>query len=293
MLQSMTGYGSAHDKVDGIEYAVEARSVNNRYLKITIKLPESCSPAEAEIEKCLRSKITRGTISLSIRMKVQDELAVYNVNTAAMNKYLEQLRELEIEANPLLRIDLGSLLQLPGVTQPPPLEEICQKTFDGLMKLVAMTVDDLVKMRGKEGKALLAELLLHCKSLEEGLKIVETRRPAVIKEYHSKLAQRVAELTSQGRINIDSDVLAREVAIFADRCDVAEEVSRLRGHIEQFRQATSAKESAGRKLDFIAQEMLREANTIASKSCDTEISKAVVDMKTTIDRIKEQVQNVE
>jgi uncharacterized protein (TIGR00255 family) len=294
MLLSMTGFGSAHGQVDGVEYAIETRSVNNRYLKISLKLPEPWASAEGEFEKRVRGRLRRGTVTLSVRMKVPQDLAAYRVNTAAVRQYVDQLRELETDrADSLLRIDLGALLALPGVCEPPPLEELCERTHEGLVALVDQALAGLIDMRREEGRALEADLLGNCDVVERNLALVAGRCDVVVQEYHDRLAARVAELTNAGRINVDEDILAREVAIFAERCDVAEEVSRLTGHITQFREALDAGEPIGRKLDFIAQEMLREANTIASKSNDTEIARAVVDVKTAIDRIKEQVQNVE
>ena len=293
MLLSMTGFGGAQGQAEGVEYAVEVRSVNNRYFKGIIRLPESWGHAEAEIEKLVRSRISRGTVTLSIRMKVPDDEAAYRVNTAALTRYVEQLRPLEMDANPAFRIDLGAMLQLPGVCQPPPMEELCQKTRSGLMQLVGQALDALMKMRQEEGKAVDADLRGHCRVIEENLAAVCERSPDVVKLYYERLAARVEELTTAGRVKIDEETLAREVAIYAERCDIAEEISRLTGHMDQFRQALDSAETGGRKLDFIAQEMLREANTIASKANDADIGRAVVEIKTAIDRIKEQVQNVE
>jgi len=293
MLRSMTGFGSVTGEVNGVQYAVEARSVNNRYLKVVLKLPESWSGAEAEVEKLVRSHVQRGTVTLSVRMRVPDEKASYRVNAAALNSYVEQLRPMAVEAKSMLRIDLGSLLQLPGVCEPPSYDQIVKETHDGLMDLVGQTLADLVTMRQREGGELKDDLLGHCDVIEQHLETVVARAPLVVREYHERLTSRVAELANAGKVQIDKDSLAREVAIFADRADVAEEISRLRGHVGQFRQATESAEPAGRKLDFIAQEMLREANTIASKGSDVEIARAVVDIKTAIDRIKEQVQNAE
>lgn len=293
MLISMTGFGAAAGPVDGVEYAVEVRSVNNRYLKTVIKLPESWSHAEAEFEKLLRGTVTRGTVTLSVRMRICDAEAAYRVNVVALSNYIEQLKPLSKDANPMLRVDLGSMMMLPGVCEPPKMEELCERTHDGLMELVNRAITGLVDMRTSEGQAVHADLLANCDIIEQNLTAIAERSPLVVREYHERLTARVQELTSAARLEIDADSLAREVAIYADRCDIAEEISRLTGHLEQFRQATDGDKPAGRKLDFITQEMLREANTIGSKSNDTDIARAVVDIKTAVDRLKEQVQNVE
>jgi len=289
----MTGFGAAQGQVEGVNYTVEIRSVNNRYLKPVVKLPEIWFHAEAEVEKLLRTRIHRGSVTIRVQMRLPDSKAACRINLDAVASYVHQLKMIEVEAGPTLRIDLGSLLQMPGACTPPPNEEICQSTHDGLMKLVDEALEALVAMRRVEGAALEAELLAQCDVVESCLDVVRTRAPEVIKDYQERLTQRVRELLAGGRADIDAELLAREVAIFAERCDVTEEVARLSGHIEQFRQATTTNEAAGRKLDFVAQEMLREANTIASKANDADIAQAVVEMKTAIDRIKEQVANVE
>lgn len=293
MLRSMTGFGSATGVVDGVEFSVEIRSVNNRYLRTIVKLPESWMHAEAEAEKLLRNELHRGHVTLSVRMKVSDEQAAYRVNTSALRKYIDQMKVLETDGGLTLRIDLGSLLQLPGVCEPPPMDEICRRTRDGLMKLIAQAVGQLVEMRKQEGRAIEDDLFARCDQVEKGLAVVSERSPLVVQDYRDRLFARVKELTDSGEISLDAESLVREVAIFAERSDVAEEISRLKGHLEQFRKATSASEPSGRKLDFLTQEMLRESNTIGSKANDAMIAREVVDMKTAIDRIKEQVQNVE
>jgi len=293
MLRSMTGFGSAEGRIEGVEYAVEIRSFNNRYFKGVIKLPECLCQAESDVEKLLRVRLNRGTVVVAVRMRLPDELAAYRVNAAALQRYLDELKPLEIDANPALRIDLGSLLQLPGVCEPQPLDEVVERSRDGLLGLVSQAVDGVMTMRLAEGKGLRADVMARCGEIEANLEIVCQRAPLVVQAYHERLAARVKELTNAAKADIDEEYLAREVAVFAERCDVAEEISRLRSHLEQFRGAADSPEPAGRKLDFIAQEMLREANTIASKANDAEIARAVVEIKTAIDRIKEQVQNVE
>ena len=293
MLRSMTGFGSGAGQVDGVEYAVEARSVNNRYLKASIRVPDALSGIESEIEKRLRDRVQRGTVTLSLQMRLPDDQAACRLNTAVLDSYLNQLRPVEVEANPMLRIDLATLLQLPGVCEPPSVDELLEATHEGMFEVIGRALDALAEMRRKEGRVLQDDLLGHCASVAEHLAVVEQAAPQVVLDYQERLTQRVTELTRAGNVELDRDQLAREVAIFADRCDVAEEISRLKGHVEQFRQTVELDVPTGRKLDFIAQEMLREANTIASKANSGEVVRTVVEIKTSIDRIKEQVQNVE
>ncbi|MCE5279214.1 MAG: YicC/YloC family endoribonuclease [Planctomycetaceae bacterium] len=293
MMNSMTGFGAAQGQVCGAEFNVEARSVNNRYLKTLLRLPDAFSALESEVESLLRAKISRGTVQLFVGMKLAGDQAASAVNTAALSAYLDQIKTLEIEANPTLRIDLGAMLLLPGVCQPPELDRLREQSRDGLLKLITAALDQMMTMRRREGEALKADLLRNCSVVEASLAQVSARADVSVKAYQRRLLDRVAELTGQSGITVDAEALAREVAIFAERCDIAEEISRLTAHLDQFRQSMDTPEPVGRKLDFIAQELLREANTIASKAADAEIARAVVDIKTAIDRIKEQVQNIE
>lgn len=293
MLSSMTGFGSKVGHLDGLECTVLARSVNNRYLKTVIKLPEAWAEAESDVERLIRRRLHRGTVTVTVRIKVADERAASDVNIAALRKYVDQLRQLAVEAQPALRIDLGSLLLLPGVCEPPCLEDIVHKARGDLAALIDAALDALVDMRGNEGEAIAEDLRANCDVIEVQLAAVAGRVPNVVRSYQERLQARVAELTNAGTVRVDEESLAREVAVFAERSDIAEEIARLRGHVGQFREALAQGGAAGRKLDFIAQEMLREANTMASKANDADIARCVVEMKTAIDRIKEQVQNLE
>ena len=292
MLQSMTGFGAAQGHCDGVEYSVEMRAVNHRYLKVSVKLPEIWSSAEADIENLLRSRLHRGSIGLSVRMRISDEQAAYTVNTEALKKYIDQLKGLKSDAGENLSIDLAVLLNMPGVCNPPQMDDLRERTCGELMDLINQAIDHLLEMRAREGQAVQDDLLAQCDQVESSLGVVGSRSPQVTEDYHKRLCERVEGLIGTARIDIDRDYLAREVAVFADRCDINEEISRQNGHLRQFRETCSSDQPVGRKLDFIAQEMLREANTIASKANDSEIARAVVDMKTAVDRIKEQVQNV-
>jgi len=293
MLLSMTGYGGAHGRANGVEYDVEVRAVNSRYFKAVVKLPEMWSSIESEVEQLVRSRLSRGSITVTVRMRITDELAAYQVNSAALLRYVQQLREVEIDANPTLRIDLAALLQLPGVCQPPSAEEVCSKTRNRLMDLVGQALDAVMTMRRAEGQLIADDLLANCRAAQDRLSVIGKRAPFVVQEYRDRLTARVTELMNSAKLDLARDALVREVAVFAERCDIAEEIQRLSGHIEQFRLVMGSTETSGRKLDFIAQEMLREANTIGSKANDLEIARSVVDIKTAIDRIKEQVQNIQ
>jgi len=186
------------------------------------------------------------------------------------------------------------LLTLPGVIRPTsPDKEMAEQIKEVVLKISQEAIDKLKQMRAAEGNFLEADLKKRCRAIEQDLEQIRGRSAAVLQEYAKKLKKRVDKLLAQAELKLDEEILAREVAIFADRSDISEEVARLDSHLQQFAQTCKANDQAGRRLDFIGQEMLREANTIASKASDTEITCWVVDIKCQIDRIKEQVQNVE
>ena len=294
MLRSMTGYGQAQGEISGGQCAVEIRSVNSRYFKAVVRLPELWCHMEADVEQHLRSRLTRGTVHFVLRMKTLSAESAYEINVAALERYIEQLDALRPEQSDIrLTVDMATLLMLPGVCVPPEPQDLCEKSRPALVALVDQAVDALLEMRRQEGQTIARDLLDNGRLIHERLKEVAARAGKVVEDYHQRLRRRVMELTAAAELKVGETDLAREVAVFAERCDIAEEVSRLSAHLVQFRSVMESEEQPGKKLDFIAQEMLREANTIAAKANDIQIARCVVEIKTAIDRIKEQVQNVE
>lgn len=292
MVLSMTGFGAATAEEGGASYRVEIRSVNNRYFKAALKTPESFQRFEADIERQLREGLGRGSVSYSLRVKDDAAGSAYEINSAAVAGYVRQLAEVAAK-HPGTHIDLGSLLEAPGVCEPAEVDEsLLTQRFAVARRLTKEAVGRVMEMRRAEGTSLSADLDSQCKVIRSGLAQVAKRCPSIVEEYQRRLTSRVEQLLSGGTIQLDQDVLAREVAIFADRCDVNEEISRLSSHLDQFSQLCEASDDAGRKLDFLAQEMLREANTIGSKANDVQTARHIVEIKAAIDRIKEQVQNV-
>ncbi|MGH7214680.1 MAG: YicC/YloC family endoribonuclease [Tepidisphaeraceae bacterium] len=293
MIVSMTGFGDASGETDGTHYAVEVRSLNNRFFKAVIKLPDNVSGLEPEIETVLRDKLGRGSITYVLKMRLDSAEAAYHINTQALKSYLEQLQSVK-GLDRLVQIDLASLVQLPGVCQEPrdETDEIARHG-DSIRALTAKAIEKLIVMREREGKSLFADLMKHATLISENLNEIVKRAPLVINEYHKRLTGRVNELLSKAELKVNEVDLIKEVAVFAERADVSEEIQRLNSHLETFEQSCRTGEHAGRKLDFITQEMLREANTIGSKANDAQIAKHIVEIKGAIDRLKEQVQNVE
>jgi len=292
----MTGYGEAEGEVKGVSYAVEIKAVNNRYLKTNIKLPEIVAFMEEGIEKLLRKNLSRGTINYALRLKQISANALFDIDETALQAIMERLSRIRSPAdiNPPWRIDIGSLLNLPGIIRPSmPNKELAEQIKDTVLNITQEAIDKLKQMRAAEGNFLEADLKNHCAAIKQNLEQIHAQSAAILQQYAKRLKKRVDELLAEAKLKLDEETLAREVAILAERSDISEEIARLDSHLQRFTETCQTNNQSGRKLDFISQELLREANTIASKASDAEIIHYVVDIKCQIERIKEQVQNVE
>ena len=290
----MTGYGEGQGEVNGVSYLVEIKTVNHRYFKAMIRLPEPVAFIEEDIERLLRNNMSRGTVNYVLRLKNSSVNALFDIDETALKTIVEKLNRAGSSAGVKGAIDISNLLSLPGIIQPAlPDKEASEQIKEKVLEVSREAIDKVKQMRAAEGGFLEADLKKHCNAIAKDLGQIRARGDIVLQEYAAKLKQRVDSLLAEVKLKLDEETLAREVAIFAERSDISEEVARLDSHLQQFVQACQANELAGRRLDFISQEMLREANTIASKASDTNIIRCVVDIKCRIDRIKEQVQNVE
>jgi uncharacterized protein (TIGR00255 family) len=219
---------------------------------------------------------------------------LFDIDETALQAVMERLSRIASSANINCPIDIGSLLNLPGILEPAtPDENIAEQIRKTVLEISQEAIEKLKQMRAAEGAALEADLKKHCSAIKQDIEQICARSEVVLTRYAEKLKKRVNELLAGAKLKLDEETLAREVAIFAERSDISEEIARLDSHLLQLLQGCQTNSQAGRRLDFISQEMLREANTIASKASDTEITKCVVNIKCRIDRIKEQVQNVE
>lgn len=296
MIRSMTGFGEATANADGVHYFLELRSLNNKYFKTNIRLPDELQALEPEIESHLRKRLTRGTITCVVKVSDTSASAAMTVNHAALSSYISQVRATPEIADGTVSVQLGPLLGLPGVLQAPTDEESRIERARGVLKaLLDEAADHLVSMREREGVFLVEDLMGHRGVITDRLALVAEQAPSAVEEYEKRLRLRVETMMQDAGVRVDQVDLVREVAVYAEKSDISEEVARLGGHMDQYRDllANDDDRPVGRTLDFLAQEMLREANTIASKSADATISKATVEIKGAIDRIKEQVQNVE
>ncbi len=289
----MTGYGTGQGQIDSLNCAVEIRSVNNRYFRSRIKLPDAFGFLEDEIETLLHKQLGRGAVTYTLKIEGPLANGALGVDKEALKMILDQVDELADNVGSKKTFDISNLLLLPGIVNPvEPDEQRIEQIKSVVTKISQQALQSLRQMRQAEGQALAEDLKKSCRAISDELEKIAQRRETVLEEYVDRLTSRIEELLSRAKLQLDEVTLTKEIAVYAERSDIAEELSRLKSHLNQFVQSCQADEQAGRRLDFISQEMLREANTIASKSSDYDISNWVVNIKCHIDRIKEQVQNV-
>ncbi|MBI3468380.1 MAG: YicC family protein [Planctomycetes bacterium] len=292
MLLSMTGFGAARSEDDQLAVSVEIRAVNNRYLKVTTKCAEPYNVFEPEIERLVRGSVRRGTVQVALRVLRELAAEDFRLNQTAIESYLAQLRPIEQRLGS--SVALGQILALPGVVSDASLDDNDPADrWTRIAPTVQQAVERLHQMRVEEGRAMRAELLENCEAIRKSLEQVAARAPQALEGYRDRLHERVRAMLAEEGIEIDRSELIKEVAIFAERSDISEEIVRLRSHLDQFARVVEEPESGGRKLEFLGQEMFREANTIGSKASDVEISQHVVEIKSEIEKIREMVQNVE
>jgi uncharacterized protein (TIGR00255 family) len=296
VLFSMTGYGEASYQSDALNLAIELRAVNNRYLKVTLRAAEPYNLLEAEFEKVIRRSVKRGTIQVHLRCQRQFSPQDFQINATALRSYVHQLRGLsgDLGLADSGQALLAQALALPGVVAEPATASFhLEEEWPILEKVLEKALDRLQAMRREEGRAMAQELLQHRDHIAAELAKVRERVPQVATIYRDRLLERVKGLLAELDVQIDRSDLIKEVSIFAERSDVAEEVVRLASHLDQFQEIINEPESAGRKLEFLTQEMFRETNTIGSKASDVDVSRHVVEIKGTLEKIRELVQNVE
>lgn len=297
MLRSMTGYGEARHQGERFTLAIELRAVNGRSLKVTVRAPEPYHLLEPEFEKVIRQTVQRGTVHVQVRCERSAEPGDYRLNTAALGSYVEQVRQVcfRLGAAELVPALLGQALALPGVVEEP-LAAGARLSDDWPLfeQVLRQALGPFNAMRSEEGRAMARELLALRDTVAHHLAQIQERLPLIVPAYRDRLLERVRTLLAEAGANLDADALIREVAIFAERSDVHEEVVRLASHLEQFAEVIGgAGDGQGSKLGFVQQEMVREANTLGSKANDVQVSRHVVEIKAALEKIKELIQNVE
>lgn len=289
----MTGYGEAQRREGNIAVGVELRTINSRFIKISVRCPEGYGSLEPKIEQFLRGRIRRGTIQVGVRIDRLPTPEDYRVNSEILEGYARQVEAIGKRLG-LAGVSLDALLALPGVVEDRFAAADGQSdVWPLIVAALEEALGNLGRMREEEGRAMAADLAANCIMLSEELDKTARRAPLVVEQYRARLEERMRKVLAEFDVAVEPDDLLKEVSLFADRGDVSEEIVRLRSHIEQFRAALEEPDSSGRKLEFLAQELFREANTIGSKANDVEITRSVIAMKAAIERIREMIQNVE
>jgi uncharacterized protein (TIGR00255 family) len=293
MIKSMTGYGKGENTIDGRRYAVEIRSLNHRYLEVVLRLPGSISALETEIRRKIAGCFSRGRIEITVRLDAADCAAAnkYELNLHLLRNYYELFQQMRRELGIQGEISLGELARLKDIfivaEEELPLDHFMYDLDVVLDEAMVM----LTEMRQREGELLLSDLRERADNVEILLSEIEKRAPLSVHNSKLRLMERVRELTEG--IDIDEARLSQEIAIMADKSDITEEIVRLTSHLCQFREMFKSDDAIGRKMDFLIQEMNREVNTIGSKTGDLDISRNVIEIKSELGKLKEQVQNIE
>ena len=278
MIKSMTGYGKESLIIDSREYQVEIKSVNHRYLDISMKLPRTLSYLEEKMKKIIASKVKRGKFDVYVNfINNSAEGKNIKINTEIAKMYIKELKELAENENLISDINVMEIAKLPEVLniQNTQEDDIIEKELE---KVMTNAVDNLIAMRVAEGNKIEKDLIERLDIINEKVKEISELSTGLIQEYVVKLEGRIKELLTDQ--DIDKNRLAQETVIYADKCSIQEEVTRLDSHIAQFKQILNSNEAMGKKLDFLIQEMNRETNTIGSKANNLEITNAVIDIKT-------------
>jgi uncharacterized protein (TIGR00255 family) len=294
MIRSMTGFGAADGVVGGGRVSVEVRSVNHRFFSPSIKLPSVLARWEGEVRDALRRGVTRGHVTLSARFdRDADDAQASPIDEARFGRYVEQLRGLQTRHGLADSLDVGTVLRMPEVFTGSAREELPPEAAPELVAIVDRAVQALLEMRRQEGERLVRYLDERMAVIDGALGRIAERAPARVVEQRDRLRAAVKELA--GGVAVDDARIAQEIALMADRLDVAEELSRFRAHIAAFRAALASAQpdGVGKRLGFLLQEMLREANTTGSKGNDASIVADVLMIKEELERIREQVENLE
>ena len=292
MIRSMTGFGRAQVSVEGYNITVEIRSVNNRYFDFYAKMPRTFSFLEEKVKSLLSTEISRGKVECSLQIETtDDESVIVSINEPLAVGYVKAIEELaekfEVK-NDLTALSLARFSDILSITKAPVDEE---DLWNKVQVAVKEALAEFIKMREIEGEKLKADVLSRADLIINNVSYIEERSPETVKAYSEKLLERMK--TVLGDTQVDEGRILTEAAIYADKVAVAEETVRLRSHIDQLHSMLDSNEAVGRKLDFLVQEINREANTIGSKAQDVDIARRVIDIKAEVEKIREQIQNIE
>lgn len=292
MIKSMTGYGKSEQTIDSLNVTVEIKSVNHRYFEFSARVPREYGFLEEKLKKYCNSLITRGKVECYVSVEDLEEREMeVNVNETLASGYVKALKELSERFGLKDDISAVTLSRYPDVITLHKASEDEERIWNAVKTVAETAVSKFIEMRETEGSKLRGDILSRADYIIECVEFIEGRSPETVREYNEKLKQRMKELL--GDAAVDEQRLLNEAAIYADKIAVDEETVRLRSHISQLREFMNSSEAIGRKLDFLVQEINREANTIGSKAQDVDIAKKVIAIKAEVEKIREQVQNIE
>lgn len=289
----MTGYGRGNVSSETFNVNVEIKTVNNRFLDINLRMPYELQPLEADLKKIITGRLSRGRVDVNLQTERTEEI-VYELNRPLISGYLSALKQMQDEFSIPGEPDINVIARLPNVLQNQ--KNDLDETFaKGVKDALVLALHELENMREIEGEILKTELKNLLGSIEHHLPTIESESASVAEEYRQRLTKRITEMLakSDSQIELDQARLAQEVAFLSDRSDISEEIQRLKSHIEQFKNILNEEKEVGKRLDFLTQELNREANTIASKTQNLVVKEAALSIKSAIEKIREQVQNVE
>jgi uncharacterized protein (TIGR00255 family) len=292
-MKSMTGFGRGIVTGENFNVSVELKTVNNRFLDVSLRLTQELQPLETELKKLISSRLTRGRVDVFLNYERNEEI-VYELNRPLISGYLSALKQIQEEFSLSGEPDLNFIARLPNVLQTKK-DGLSEEFAAGITKSFELALDDLQAMRAIEGESLKTELEFRLSEIERRLPKIEAEAQNVSEEYRQRLTKRISEMLakSDSQIELDQARMAQEIAYLSDRSDISEEITRLKSHIEQFRAIMEDENDVGKRLDFLTQELNREANTITSKTSNMTVKENALAIKSDIEKIREQVQNVE
>jgi uncharacterized protein (TIGR00255 family) len=290
-MRSMTGYGRGEADHAGTKISVELNSVNRKQSDIVINLPRDLAMLEPRIRQAINEKISRGRMNVMIGLEGSNGAGALALDTGLARSYHEAMLTLQKELSAPGEITISTILQAPGVMRSPEHPVNADDAWPGVQRALNTALGDLIKMREREGKHLAKDLIHRLKTLRKDIKEIRALYPEVVKKYRAVLHERLEKAGLD--LALDDERLLKEVTIFADRSDISEELTRLESHLAQFAHHLRKNEPVGRTLEFITQEIFRELNTLGAKSNDADISQHVVACKSELEKIREQIQNLE
>jgi len=295
MIRSMTGFGAAEAEAAGRTVRAEVRSVNHKGLRMSVRVPDRFAARQQELEKIVKESVSRGHVYLTVECEANPEQADLSVDKKRLRSYMQLVRTLAEEEGLDVEVDAASLLLVPGVLGEENLEGSSEKeVWQAIQETCREAVQELAERREQEGANLQEQLEDICHEIGSSIEVVESACGKLVEEYQERLRKRVESLLEGTDADLEEDSLSREVAVFAEKSDVSEEIARLRSHLQQFQSTLDeAPSRAGKKLGFLAQEMLREANTMAAKMPGADQTHETVGIKTAIDQLREQIRNIE